>query len=117
MIYFVGDRPSSKMLPGAAPFEGAGCEARLKYWIWYLCDEPAKVRIVNQCDNPVFSDGDIIIALGRNAADSLGDFKHFALPHPSGLNRQLNNKPWLEYKLRTCKEWMRLQGAFDVQKG
>ena len=43
----------------------------------------------------------IIIALGNVASDTLNkiNISHFKMPHPSGLNRQLNNKEFMNDRL------------------
>jgi hypothetical protein len=45
------------------------------------------------------------IALGAYASGLLEllEVKHFQLPHPSGLNRKLNNSEELEQQLRLCR--------------
>jgi hypothetical protein len=49
-----------------------------------------------------------IVALGSKVSDILNlmGVEHFKLPHPSGLNRQMNNKPFVEEQLRLCKEYI-----------
>lgn len=43
-----------------------------------------------------------IIALGKTASDALTLLhrNHFAMPHPSGRNRKLNDKEYIEQKLK-----------------
>ena len=50
-----------------------------------------------------------VLALGRRVSDILGlmGIDHFCLPHPSGLNRQLNNSKVIESKLMECKSYLR----------
>jgi uracil-DNA glycosylase len=122
MIIFVGDKPSAKMKPGAKPFQGAACEKRLMEWIETLIDYTTtsvgdfylQYDIVNSSD-PYCIDsvlnmwsGNNVIALGNAASNYLNKYSvpHFKLPHPSGRNRQLNDKKFIEAKLKECKEWL-----------
>lgn len=107
MIYFVGDKPSKLMKPGAEPFQGAKCEARLNEWIKAVSYDQA-VIIINQVDYLYmwFWAGDIYIALGNNASKKLGNLPHFKLPHPSGLNRQINDEAFIATKLAECKAYI-----------
>src|SRR5271165_2771603 len=103
MVLFVGDKPSKRMKPGAKPFEGAACEQRLKEWIEYLINPRVfgslEYKVINQCDYAYANfvamsirDKHILIALGNNSSKALETLPHFKLPHPSGRNRQINNK-------------------------
>ena len=49
-----------------------------------------------------------IIALGKVASKALKklNIDHFCLPHPSGLNRQLNNKEYITKVLFDCNNWI-----------
>lgn len=116
-VIFVGDKPSPKMKSGAKPFEGAGCEKRLKAWITLLTrgdifTARRKYRVVNQCDYKPFFPDDFnfhpVIALGEEASRALtkSNIKHFKLPHPSGRNRILNDKSFVMKKLIECKKWL-----------
>lgn len=117
MILFVGDQPSTKMKSGARPFEGAACQFRLIEWIDFILDYKAVhtgYRLINQCDYPWdnlyvahLSYNTIFIALGNNASKALGDIPHFKLPHPSGRNRQINDKKFIDERLNACKEWLK----------
>lgn len=51
---------------------------------------------------------DKIITLGKTAnyAMVLMGFSHYSLPHPSGLNRQLNNSEFLNEKLKECRDYL-----------
>jgi len=113
MIVFVGDKPSSKMKPGARPFEGASCEPRLYEWLNTLLGPQDLFKIINQCDYAYANlyavhirDKVKYVALGNNASDALGKIPHFKLPHPSGMNRQINNKEFIEKKLKECRSWL-----------
>jgi uracil-DNA glycosylase len=50
----------------------------------------------------------IVIALGNYASDALNSIgvTHFKLPHPSGLNRQLNDKDFVENQLMMCRRYI-----------
>ncbi len=118
MVIFIGDKPSAKMRPDAKPFEGAACEARLKEWINELIGLSQYI-IYNQSELhfpyphffvPFFCKYPII-ALGNNAAKFLqkNQGNYFKLPHPSGLNRQINDKEFITKKLKECKLWLKNQ--------
>lgn len=111
-VVFIGDKPSPRMKKGAEPFQGSKCEKRLNAWIQFLCKD-RQYRIYNRVDEafPIWSlwhhdDGDKIVALGNAASKALKWIPHFKLPHPSGLNRQLNNKSFVLAKLLECKKWL-----------
>ncbi len=124
MIIFVGDKPSPKMKPGAKPFEGAACENRLHGWIQFVLKPKDKsvatitCMLINQCDIKKISiyswrdcDLDKVVALGNNASSLLTMLKvpHFKLPHPSGRNRQINDKAFIYNKLQECRAWLNLK--------
>lgn len=54
-------------------------------------------------------DYNLIIALGNEASTILKKFgiEHFSLPHPSPLNRKLNDNDYEMQCLKECKEWLR----------
>lgn len=114
MVIFVGDSPSSLMRPGAKAFKGAACESRLKEWIQYL--EADKCTIINRTSfeftwyleyQKRFNDPlNKFIALGNNASKALSGIDHFKLPHPSGQNRQINDKEFIAKQLKSCKDWI-----------
>jgi len=117
VILFVGDRPSKRMKPGAKPFEGAACEGRLMEWVYKLVSENEICAFVNTTDwhlhhilmtpNCAYR----IIALGNIAAGVIEKYSrpHFKLPHPSGRNRQINDKEFIAKKLAKCKAWLKEQ--------
>lgn len=111
-IVFIGDKPSPRMKPGAKAFEGAACESRLKEWIKTVC-YGRTYRVYNTSEVAAdiwtlwhIDDEDIFIALGNNASKWLGNTSHFKLPHPSGKNRQINNKTFIANKLAECKRYI-----------
>lgn len=115
MIIFVGDKPSPKMKPGAKPFEGAACEARLMEWIKKLGVNP--YYLINSTETECLNMALLfvsckapVVALGNNASKALHKIPHFKLPHPSGKNRQINDKAFIEKKLEECKNYLKSQG-------
>lgn len=56
----------------------------------------------------IFKDYDRVLALGQMVSDSLSrvDIHHFNLPHPSGLNRLLNDKKYVHETLMACKNYL-----------
>lgn len=127
IIVFVGDKPSPRMKSGAKPFQGAACEKRLKEWIDFLIPKFQQnwVHIYNSTpadigkllhdshkwdSNYCLPEGKVrYITLGANSHKWISryfPFHVYCLPHPSGRNRLLNNKPLLEKKLAECKKWL-----------
>lgn len=117
MILFVGDKPSKRVKPGAKPFEGAAYEKRLKEWIRYIgCKQ---YQLVNSgslkdieflCAVAANFYHVSIVALGNSASEILTKVvktPHFKLPHPSGRNRQINDKIFIKKKLDECKQWLK----------
>ncbi len=49
-----------------------------------------------------------VIALGGLVSNALSklNIEHFTLPHPSPLNRQINNPEFIRTKLEDCKRWL-----------
>lgn len=56
----------------------------------------------------ICSNYDKVLALGTKVGDVLGNngIPHFKLPHPSGRNRQLNDKGFLNERLELCKSYL-----------
>ena len=50
---------------------------------------------------------DKVIALGGFVSDALDkiEIEHFKIPHPSGLNRQINDSEFIEKELNKCLQW------------
>lgn len=112
MVLFVGDKPSRLNTDPSIAFKGARCEPRLMEWIEALGIK--RFHIVNQSDTLIAIDitsqamlkGVPIVALGNNASKWLGRTLHFKLPHPSGRNRQINDKAFIIAKLEECKKYL-----------
>lgn len=112
-ILIVGDSPSKLNKDPNVPFIGAKCEKRLRSWLEYLqlnwndcifinsTDKDAKYKVQN-----LLKKNYNIIALGNKASNFLNYKDHFKLPHPSGLNRKLNDKVYEKKMLDNCKEWL-----------
>lgn len=56
-------------------------------------------NMFNHCGAP-------IIALGNNASKALENIAHFKLPHPSGRNRQINDKAFIDQRLADCIKYI-----------
>lgn len=57
-----------------------------------------------------FAEGyDKVIALGNFASQALkrAGVQHYVMPHPSPLNRKLNDREYEMNCLKECKEWLR----------
>ena len=126
LLVFVGDRHSPKMEPNAPAFVGARSEPRLKEWIDYITEGVNNYILVNSYraedtkkirDYAALVDWrhshrtpgmPIFIALGNTASLRLTKMKirHFKLPHPSGLNRLINNKEYILRQLNICKRYI-----------
>jgi len=68
--------------------------------------------IVNQCDytnfffNLQYHNGVKIICFGNNASLAMEDVPHFKMPHPSGRNRQINNKEFIDKKINEARKFL-----------
>lgn len=117
-IIIVGQNPGNN--PNAAKFKNHTID-RLNQW----CDDLGIVYygFVNAVSNPgkcKTSDVDFdvlestvrghynVLALGAFASNCLKiiNTPHFKLPHPSPLNRQMNDKEFVKNTLAECKEYL-----------
>lgn len=116
------------MQPGAPAFQGAACEPTLRQWISFIMDisvleqevlefwdSKIQFHIINTTDGNFDWVVDLmrtphnrIIALGNVASDALNkkNAVHFKLPHPSGRNRQLNDKAYVQSQLEAAKKFI-----------
>jgi uracil-DNA glycosylase len=115
-LLLVGDKPSSKNKDVNVAFVGTASHKRIQEWLNIILEEKATIKLVNRVD-PAFSqhlvyaslNNYLVIALGEEASLALmqsGVVKHFKLPHPSGRNRKLNNKAYVQDILMKCKKWI-----------
>jgi len=110
-VVFVGDAPTHRNVNIAIPFVGTKSLDTLEQWIlilgptYYVCynswheDDLNKIQILRDA-------GFKVIALGAAASTRLTKrgIEHFQLPHPSGLNRKLNDKKKLYALLYKCRD-------------
>lgn len=115
-LFLVGDKPSSKNTDPAVAFVGTKSYTTIKAWLKQMGFSEAQIIMVNRVD-PSFNTLVIqatlgrykIIAFGEEAKKALTDLgvsKFFSLPHPSGRNRKLNDKKYVEQILNECKSWV-----------
>lgn len=115
-ILLVGDKPSFKNLDPRIAFVGTPSYKTLQRWLTVIVPEKADIVAINRVD-PGFTthliscslEGRKIIACGEEAANALRNFgvvNFFKLPHPSGRNRNLNNKKFVAEILQKCKAWI-----------
>ena len=98
-VVFVGDEPSKTNVSPDIAFVGAKCFNTVVKWIkelnpdYYVClnsDTISQLSDIKKLEKAGFK----VIALGAKASERLEKMliPHCVLPHPSGLNRKLNNK-------------------------
>ncbi len=126
MILFVGDKASKKNKDPNIPFVGTKSYKRLLEWIWRMDLDVTEIILANchhvkeygfenyyYVETPnMFIDVDEyckVIALGKNAAKYLKEcgIEHHELPHPSGLNRKLNDKEYTAALLERCADFIK----------
>ena len=129
MIVFVGDKPGKANLDPYIPFVGTKSYKTLLEWIYAMNVDINAVMVVNRsgvipypgnCDGDMIlikspaletdlCKGDKVVALGNEAEQHLNRLgvKHFKLPHPSGLNRKLNDKKYVDQILKECKTYLK----------
>ena len=71
-------------------------------------DEVGQKYTIDYDSLKVTSKYDKVIALGNVASNSLKKLNkdHFKMPHPSGLNRQLNDKEFEKKKIKECYNYL-----------
>lgn len=110
MILFVGDKPSKFNKFKGIPFVGTKSYATLLQWIAKMDVDIRQIDLANIVDlNEVPEDYVRVVALGRKASKhlrQLGVENFFELPHPSGLNRKLNDENYVNSELAKCQKWL-----------
>lgn len=127
MIIFVGETPSKKNISKDVAFVGTKSYKRLLEWIWELDLSVNEVMICNLSDINKYNDqfymldtphmsldimqeeGDRVIALGNKVEKELNKIglSNYKIDHPSGMNRNLNDKKYTQAMLENCKAWLR----------
>ena len=128
-VLFVGSNPSKKNADPSIPFKGTRSEDILKRWITDLnifnyhfinvLDEITEnnrqltrkeiknciISLANKINSLKY---DKIVALGNTASEALKLLKltHFKMPHPSGRNRLLNSKKFVDKQIESCKVYL-----------
>lgn len=108
---FVGDEPSRLNRNIDIAFVGARCFPTLVEWIaklpvdYYVCINSNKQSDLDKI-KCLADNGFKVVALGNKASRRLKDMEHYMLPHPSGLNRKLNNKQELALRMLKCCDYL-----------
>lgn len=121
-VLFVGDRPNPrKNLSMDVPFVGTPSYKTLLEWFYRMDVDVRYVITANaftaQGDSDELLKGALavisehkgrVVALGEAARGALVELgvACFVLPHPSGLNRDLNDKKKLSEKLAKCRAFI-----------
>jgi len=115
MVIFVGDKPSSKNKNPDVPFVGTPSYVNLMQWVAQLDIHWKKFDIINR--NDLLQKGKRwpkakYILLGEEAYTEYLKLQNrlnlngYKLPHPSPLNRKLNDKKLIKKELNQCKQWL-----------
>lgn len=118
-VAFIGDEPSDKNLDKDVAFVGTQSYKRLLGWIAEMGISINHVYLANKrqcqfdgrggmCTPEGYMSIDAVVALGKEASKLLNRdmVAHFSLPHPSGMNRQINDKEYVAEELRKCREYL-----------
>ena len=117
VIYFIGDKPSKCNIDPQVAFVGTRSYKTLLEWIHRmnlsinnicLFNADDFIRKVNKDETLIIHEHDQIVALGREASNALDKaiLPHLRIPHPSGLNRKLNDPREVNRFLKECKEYV-----------
>lgn len=116
-VMFVGDKPNPKKnVSMDVAFVGTTSYKTLLDWVYKMDLDLNLVSMLNAYDvqgQPQVLPSDIrkykVIALGEECVSVLNKVPglvFFKLPHPSGLNKSLNNKKQLSERLVKCRKWI-----------
>lgn len=113
-VVFVGDQISRLNLQDDIPFVGARCFKTLVQWIkvlnpdYYTCYNSNSLEDIGNICVLHFMDGFKVVALGNKASQRLTKYgiEHYKMDHPSGRNRKLNDKTYVQTRLDICKIWL-----------
>jgi hypothetical protein len=115
VVVFVGQNPSAKATKTHTTF------GRLNDWVdklgidfYGFVNASDKVGSVKQSDVDLDNlrracyNASRVIALGNFAAEALqrAGIQHFKLPHPSPLNRQINDHQFINQQLSDCRDYL-----------
>jgi hypothetical protein len=114
-VIVIGLNPTKLSVP-----RKGGAVSRFREWLDYLGID--KVAFTNLSSDPHWdkknvdydflcssiSGHDKVVAWGPTVSKYLTDINisHFTLPHPSPLNRQVNDHKFIRQKLDECKEFL-----------
>jgi hypothetical protein len=130
MILFVASNPSKLNTDPEIAMVGSKSEKTFNGWVEYLVTN-GDYKVVNVSDKVTDDNKPLkkteydllklstyaihpsvtkIVALGNTAADALDQIgiKYYKLPHPSPLNRFLNNTAQVEAVLEDCKKYLEM---------
>ncbi len=114
-VVFVSNTASKLNIDTDIPFVGAKCFNTIVKWIkflevdYYVCfnsDKHYNLDVVRKLKQKGFK----VIALGNYASKRLNcaEIEHLKIDHPSGLNRKLNNKTYVNKMLQEAKDYVNL---------
>ncbi len=110
-ILFVGDKPSRLNTDPNTAFIGSRCYPRLLRWIEHL--GVTDYELVNshtpELMKKIKDHTWLRVTLGAKASQRLSKagISHMRLPHPSGLNRQINDKELIHKVLESTRKRIR----------
>lgn len=113
-VAFIGDSPSRLNVNEDLAFVGARCFYTIIEWIkyinpdYYICINSNK-RASMWDIQKLYEYGFKIIALGNKSSKRLDscNIEHLKIDHPSGLNRKLNNKDYIDKILKEAYTYVR----------
>lgn len=112
-VVFVGDEPSRTNIDKSIPFVGAKCFDTFIEWVnkfdidyYVVLNSHTKTDLTKI--KKLSGEGFKVIAVGNKASDRLYklDIRHAKMPHPSGLNRQLNDPYLSNLSIESCIQFL-----------
>jgi hypothetical protein len=112
-VVFVGDAPTRRNVSQGIPFVGTRSLEVLVGWIgrlapdYYVVYNSASIFDLYRVRS-LRKSGFKVVALGRVASKRLKcmDIPHHAMGHPSGRNRKLNDKAYVDKMIESCKAYI-----------